>query len=416
MDRRAYLAMTATAATTMCLAGCSGSTPSESNGSSSPSEDESYEDDGEVVPASGVVEPGSEDDFEDLSNWNEGAGSLSADGDRSLIGTQSARLEVGSSTSTGRVSKAFDEPIDVSNVVPGVAVTAESIVSPWIRLLDEDGNRIDYRRAVSGDIPFMRYNFGINELDDEFDETAVTEIQLQLWTPDETARTVWFDDLHFVPRPETGKVMIQFDDTHVTDHTEALPLLEDYGYEAVTFINPDYVGRNGTDYPRLSESQLADLHDAGWCLSNHTVTHANLPDLDRDEQEVEIREGKEWLEERGYDEGARYFAYPFGDFDATTVKLVDEYHKIGFGGGHPVQGYTSNTALASRISEPGRERAELEFERTARMPGITSVFYHELEDELLTDFEDMLEVLHEYESAGEIDVILPQDLEQELLF
>ncbi len=416
MDRRAYLAMTATAATAMCLSGCSGSEPSESNGSSSPSEDESYEDDGEVVPASGVVEPGSEDDFEDLSNWSEGAGSLSADSDSSLIGSQSARLEVGSSTSTGRISKTFDEPIDVSNVVPGVAVTAESIVSPWIRLLDEDGNRIDYRRTVTGDIPFMRYNFGINELDDKFDETAVTEVQLQLWTAEDTARTVWFDDFHFVPRPETGKVMIQFDDTHVTDHTEALPLLEEYGYEAVTFINPDYVGRDGTDYPRLSESQLEDLHDAGWCLSNHTVTHANLSDLDRDEQEAEIRDGKEWLEERGYDEGAKYFAYPFGDFDATTVDLVGEYHEIGFAGGRPVQGYTSNTALASRISEPDRERAEIEFERTARMPGITCVFYHELEDELLTDFEDMLEVLSEYESAGEIDVILPQDIEREFLF
>lgn len=415
MNRRAYLAMTASAATSLCLAGCAGSEPLDSSDTDS-NDDGGTTDPGGVTPASGVVEPGSEDDFENLSAWSEDTGSLSADSDRSLVGTQSAYLEVGSSATTGRISKTFDEPVDVSNVVPGVAITAESVVSPWIRLLDESGNRIDYRRTVTGGLPFMRYNFGINELDDSFDETAVTEIHLQLWTAEGTERGIWFDDFHFVPRPETGKVMIQFDDTHVTDHSEAMPLLSEYGYGAVTFVNPNYVGKEVDSYERLSEEQLADLQAAGWCLSNHTETHANMPTLDRDEQERELRNGKAWLEERGYEEGARYFAYPFGNFDATTVELVEKYHEIGYAGGYPVQGYTSNTALASRISEPDREQAEVAFERTARMPGITSVFYHQLEGEYRTDFEDMLEILHEYESAGEIDVILPPDVEQELLF
>ncbi|KDE58420.1 polysaccharide deacetylase [Halostagnicola sp. A56] len=415
MNRRAYLAMTASAASSLCLAGCAGTEPLDSSNADS-TDDGRSDREGPVTPASGVVEPGSEDDFEDLSRWTADAGSLSVDPDRAFVGSQSARLTIGSSATTGRISKTFDEPVDVSNVVPGVAITAETVVSPWLRLLDANGNRIDYRRTVTGGLPFMRYNFGIDVLDDSFDETAVTEVHLQLWAERGTERTIWFDDLHFVPRPETGKVMIQFDDTHVTDHTEAMPLLSEYGYGAVTFVNPNYVGKDVAGFERLSESQLADLHDAGWCLSNHTDTHADMPTLERDAQERELRRGKAWLEERGYEEGAKYFAYPFGNFDATTVELVDEYHEIGYAGGYPVQGYTSNTALASRISEPDREQAQVAFERTARMPGITSVFYHELEGEFRTDFEDMLEVLHEYESAGEIDVILPPDVEQEFLF
>ncbi|WP_121741634.1 polysaccharide deacetylase family protein [Natronorubrum halophilum] len=411
MKRRAYLAM-ATAGS-LSLAGCTdtsfvdSSSKNGDDGSDSNSEETSNEYSGPT---------GTDDDFENLDAWTVSGGTLTADPDRALVGSQSARIETTAGGQTTRLAKTFAEPRDLTDVVPGVAATANDLFTPWLRLVDSGGDSVEYRRGITADLPFMRYNFGLESISDGFDSTAVREVQLQFWSGEGQERTVWFDDLHFIPRPETGKVMIQFDDVHVTDHTKALPILEEYGYPAVTFVNPNYLDRDAGGDPRLSPEQLHDLHDAGWCISNHCLSHPRLPELSREEQRDEIRGGKEWLVEQGFEEGAEYFAYPFGQFDETTIELVDEYHEIGFAGGGPVQGYTTNTKLAPRIGEPSAERVRTALERTAEMRGITSVFYHRLEGENLAAFETFVETIHEYESQGDLDVILPQDLGREYLF
>ncbi|TYL38101.1 polysaccharide deacetylase [Natronococcus pandeyae] len=419
MKRRAYLA----AASAVCLAGCAGSdtleseTTSNRNGSSD--DDETKPDSTE--PREPLI-PEAADDFEELSRWSIDGGSMDADADRVLVGSQSARVEIPAAAEATQLSLEYESPFDLADVVPGVAMASSDFVFPWLRLFDADGNRIDYRRGSRGELPLMRYNFGVDGRDDAFDPTTVSKVQLHIWTDEGREPTVWFDDLHFVPRPETGKVMIQFDDNHVTDYTEALPVLEEYGYPAVTFVNPGRIEAETSGVtdpgglPRITVDQTHELHDAGWVISNHCYNHPELADLEPDEQEEEIRRGKEWLENEGFDEGARYFAYPHGSYDATTLELIDEYHDLGFGGGHPVQGYNVNHVLNSRIGDPSAERMATELERTAEMRGITSFFYHRLEDDLLEDFETAIELLHEYESAGEIDVILPQDLERDYLF
>ncbi|ELY52963.1 polysaccharide deacetylase family protein [Natronolimnohabitans innermongolicus] len=414
MKRRAYL--TLAASTSLCLAGCAELRSGDSNG-------DNGDDDGAPGSTSSSDSAGdhpdiagTDDDFEDLDVWNVSGGDLSADPDRSVVGSQSARLEIPSGEGSAVLTKAFDEPRDLSAVAPGVAAASDELIVPWIRLLDVDGNSIAYRRGISGDLPLMRYNFGVDSTSSAFDVGAVTDVQLQVWTAENESRTVWFDDFHFTPRPETGKVMIQFDDTHVTDYTKALPILEEYGYPAVTFINSDYVGRDAGGVPRMSTEQLHELHDAGWCIANHTDTHPHLSQLSREEQEAEILDGKEWLIDQGFEEDAEYFAYPFGDYNATTIELVEKHHTLGFAGGRPVQGYTTNTELVSRIGEPDVERVERELERTVEMGGITKMFYHRLEDEHLEAFETLVETVHKYESQGDLEVILPQDLEERYLF
>lgn len=421
MRRRAYLA--AASSSLFCLAGCtdtrsdagdsdrngdSGDRPSNGNGGDDPEYDTE-----DVTPASGTVEPGPEDDFSDLSAWEVVGGSLSAetDPDRISIGEQSARLETNGENT--RLSKEFDEPVDVSNVAPGLAFEGEDLTVPRIRLVDEGGRTIDYRRGMVGDIPLSRYNFGVERVSDGFDPTAVTGVHVWLWNGDGDRRTVWFDDFHFVPRPETPRVMIQFDDCHVTDYTEALPILEEYGYPAVTFANPAYVerGEDGGGQTKLSVEQLEELDDAGWCVANHTYSHPHLSQLDREEQEAEILDGQAWFEERGFDEATKYFAYPFGDYDATTVELVAEHHDLGFAGGASAHGFLSNTGLVPRIGDPAPEQSRNAVEWAVEKNGFASMFFHRLEDDdLRADFEAMVEAIHEYESRGDLEVILPADL------
>ncbi|MXV64521.1 polysaccharide deacetylase family protein [Natronorubrum sp. JWXQ-INN-674] len=422
MKRRTYL--TLAAASSLSLAGCTDAQQT-SSGKQNGDDDSSTSSNGETpteTPSDLPDIAGTDDDFEDLDAWEVAGGSLSADSTRSVVGSQSARLEVGKSDQNARLTKRFSEPRDLTDVVPGVALAADDTTVPWLRLVDVDGDSVEYRRGIAPDMPLMRYNFGVDTVAKGFDAAAVSEVHLQLWTAEGDRRTVWFDDFHFTPRPDTGKVMLQFDDNHVTDYTKALPILEEYGYPAVTFVNPGRVEAEMdgvTDpggYPRVTLDQLHELRDAGWTVSNHCYNHPHLSQLDANAQEAEIVRGKEWLESNGFEDGARYFAYPHGDYDETTLELVEKHHDIGFGGGLPVQGYTTNTRLTSRIGEPSAERVETELERTAEMRGITKIFYHRLEGADLEAFETLVETLHEYESRGEIDVILPRDLEREFLF
>lgn len=407
MKRRAYLA----AAAGVGVAGCTATDGADpSNGGDSNGGDESTADgDPDADPATDVA--GTYDDFEDLSRWEVLAGSLTADERESIVGSQSARLEPESGGDQAVIARRFDEPADFSAVVPGLTVATNATTVPTIQLYDEGGNRIDLRRGVRGGLDLMRYNFGVSDVFGSPDLSRVAEVRIVDWRHDD-GNYLRIDDLHFVPRPDTGRVMIQFDDGYETDYTEGFPVLEEYGYPAVSFVNPGRIGVDG----RLDLSQARELRDAGWAVGNHTHSHPDLRSLSASEQDAEIRRGKAWLEDHGFERGARYFAYPFGGYDGTTIDLVAKHHELGFAGGFPVQGLAVNPQLCSRIGDPSADDAVGMLDRTAEMNGITTLFYHELEGERLTDFERTIEHLHELESAGEVEVITPRDLADDLAF
>lgn len=418
MNRRAYIA----AGASVCLAGCLSSLPddsSEEDGTGNGNETENGTADPtaetERPPADGTDRPdaaGTADDFEDLESWSVVGGRLAADRNRTLVGSQSARLEVPAGRRSAGLTKTFATPRDLTDVVPAVGVAADALVVPWLRLVDADGDSIAYRRGIAPDLGLLRHDFGVASIDSGFDASAVREVRLQVRAADGERLTVWFDDLHFTPRPETGKVLFQFDDGNVTDYTEALPILAEYGYPATTFVNTDTVGGGG----RLTLDQLRELRDAGWHVGNHTADHASLPDRDAAGQEAAIRDGKRWLVDRGFETGAEYFAYPFGRYDATTIDLVDEHHSLGFGGGRPAHGYATAPGLLPRIGEPDADEARRAIELTAERRGITTFLYHRLEDESRETFETVVETVREYESRGDLEVILPRDLEERFLF
>lgn len=359
---------------------------------------------------------GTFDDFGDLDQWSTTSGSVSVDPDRALVGSQAVHLSLPHEQSL-RLSRELEEPLDVSDVVPGLAVASDGLLIPWVRLVDENGSVASYRRALVGGLAIQRYNFGIDFIEEGFDETAVTELQVQV-SAAAGDRTIWLDDFHFVPRPETGRVMVQFDDCHETDYTEALPRLEKHGIPAATFVNPRYIelGTVAGD-SRLSVDQCHELDQAGWTVCNHTWSHANLEELDHAAQEEEIVRGKTWLEDEGFEEGARYFCYPFGNHNSTTVDLVRKHHAIGYHGGLPAPGYTANTELAPRIGEPTADEIGEILSLTAEHRGLTAFFYHRLEEQSDIDqFEAMLDALVPLVESGELEPILPPEVEDRYLF
>ncbi|RZV10812.1 peptidoglycan/xylan/chitin deacetylase (PgdA/CDA1 family) [Natrinema hispanicum] len=349
--------------------------------------------------------PDTFDDFSDLSAWSVLAGSLETGKRPGPTDAPAVKLTADDSADRVVIAREFDDPIDCTTVAPGLAAAAEGTMVPTIQLLDADSDRVDFRRGFKGSLPVMRYNFGATKIVGDPDLSAVTEIRIAVWAGDERRR-LWVDDLHFVPRPDTGMVCVQFDDGFETDYTEAFPILDQYGYSATTFVNPGRIGAAD----RLTLQQCKRLRDAGWAVANHGYTHAHLENLPPDDQAQVIADGATWLREHGFEEGAQYFAYPFGEFDATAIDIVAENHDLAFWGGRGVYGRIANPHLCPRIGDPSAETAIDHLDRAASMGGVTTLFYHELEGELLSAFETTIDHLHELESDGDLQVGMPADI------
>lgn len=410
MDRRTYLATGAVVA----IAGCTElGGPGEAESDDEPTD---QSDDADSNGEESVDYPemaGTFDDFENPEEWNVAAGSASADDERAYEGSQSVRLTVTGGEGQARIVRELDEPIDCSEVSPGLAAESSHPTAPLIQLIDDDGNRIDYRASVAPDVEMLRASFGIAHVEGEPDLSEITEIQIA-YIADESGE-LWIDDLHFVPRPTDGKVLLQFDGGYETNYTRALPVLEEYGYAATTFINTDRLREDEeAEGDRLTEDQLEELDDAGWTIGSNTANGRILTGLDDDEKEQQIRDAAEWLEDNGYD--AEYFSYPTGRYDQRSLELVEEHHDLGFAGRYPAQGYAATSSLCSRVVDPSPEAARTYLDMTAEIGGITSLCYHELGDGSYGSFESAMSHLNELESAGELEVIAPADVEEEYLY
>lgn len=348
---------------------------------------------------------GTFDDFTDFSAWSVLAGSLEADKRHGTTDSPSAKLIADASTDRVVIARELSEPVDCSDVAPGLVAAADQMMVPTIQLFDASGDRVDFRRGLKGDLPVLAYNFGATDVVGDPDLSAITEIRIAVWVGEATKR-LWIDELRFSQRSDRGKVMVQFDDGFQTDYTEGFPILDRHGYPAVTFVNP---GRIGAD-DRLSLRQADRLKEEGWTVANHGYSHAHLEELTPSEQERVIADGATWLRDHGFENGARYFAYPFGEFDATTLELVADHHDLAFWGGRGVHGSTVNPLLCPRIGDPSSETAIELLDRAAELGGIATLFYHDLTGDQLSAFEATVDRIHELESAGRLEVVTPADI------
>jgi peptidoglycan/xylan/chitin deacetylase (PgdA/CDA1 family) len=116
-------------------------------------------------------------------------------------------------------------------------------------------------------------------------------------------------------------VTISIDDGDVTDFRTA-ELLNKYGLKA-TF----YIPARNPERPVMSTSQVRELATQ-FEVGAHTLNHAPLKSLSDKDAWLEIRQGKEWLEDT-IGAPAVSFCYPQGKFNRSTPALVK---KAGFVG------------------------------------------------------------------------------------
>lgn len=115
-------------------------------------------------------------------------------------------------------------------------------------------------------------------------------------------------------------VLLTFDDGYADNYTHAYPLLKKLGFRATLFMSPGMVD----DGYFLNWEQAAEMHEAGWDIQPHGMTHPHLPRLNKEKQLHEITEARHQIEQK-LGTTADIFCYPYGEFNNTTLSILKDH-------------------------------------------------------------------------------------------
>ncbi|WP_331232918.1 polysaccharide deacetylase family protein [Natronorarus salvus] len=376
--------------------------------------------DGDAKAESTVVEDVLLFDFEDLEEWELPASDATLDGETSLTGGSSVRFEVGREENWARLERTgLDLDLSEHRLSLVTRVHAPDVPgqSVDVVLTDREGTELRLRgriRKTGTDTTLMPLDLGIREWDPDapIDLASVERLRVQSRFDDETGGELWVDALYATPLPETPVLTIHWDDGYLSQYTEGFPIQREYGIPATTFVVPTYIGR---DDERLTLDQLHELQDEGWDVSSHLYHHDNLTELPPEEQETQIRDAKEWLVDNGFEEGAEYFAYPYGEHDQSSYDLVEEYHTFGLIGSEPGYGRPRNLPALGRTSERTIEDASAYVDTLVEWGGYGGLFWHRIPDETpIAEFDEIMATIAERRDDGDIAVVTLSELDDRL--
>ncbi|MBF9254989.1 polysaccharide deacetylase family protein [Pontibacter sp. 172403-2] len=112
------------------------------------------------------------------------------------------------------------------------------------------------------------------------------------------------------PKP----VMLTFDDTNLDQYTNALPVLDKYGFKGVFFVMTVSLGR-----PRyMTRAQVKELSDKGHVIGSHTWDHHNVKKFAGNDWVTQVEKPTRQLEEIT-GKPVLYFAYPFGLWNEQAI-------------------------------------------------------------------------------------------------
>lgn len=127
-----------------------------------------------------------------------------------------------------------------------------------------------------------------------------------------------------------GKVVgISFDDGYLNNLTNALPVLEKYGFSSTCYAVSQLLGKTnewdrhiGIDQtPLMTAAQLEAWVEGGQEVGAHTRHHAHLTQIDAAGCKDEIGLSKTELEAITH-APVPHFCYPYGDFSDETALMV----------------------------------------------------------------------------------------------
>ena len=119
-------------------------------------------------------------------------------------------------------------------------------------------------------------------------------------------------------------VTLCFDDAYEEVYTIGFPILAEYGIRGTLGIITDEIGGSFEGYPIMDLNQIRELHNNGWEIASHSVTHPFLTTLTDEEVINEIVNSRNILRSFGFKVNA--FVVPFGSYDDRIADLVSQYY------------------------------------------------------------------------------------------
>ncbi len=112
-------------------------------------------------------------------------------------------------------------------------------------------------------------------------------------------------------------IMLTFDDTYEEHYSIVAPILNQFGFKAVFFVNTVVIGKPGY----MTEIQLKELSEKGHAIGGHTWNHPHIKQLKERDLIWQIDKPKQELE-KITGKPVQAFAYPYGIWnDAAISKL-----------------------------------------------------------------------------------------------
>ena len=145
-----------------------------------------------------------------------------------------------------------------------------------------------------------------------------------------------------IPRNNARPVVaITFDDGYLDNYEHAVPILLRHQIPAAFFVSTGLIGRSdgfahdlkrlGHPLPTMSWEHLKQMHDFGFLIGSHTVTHLNCGEANEDLVRRELIESRDDLRQNlGLDEVI--FAYPFGGRSNMTASVLGMVRELGYAG------------------------------------------------------------------------------------
>ncbi|WP_345411087.1 polysaccharide deacetylase family protein [Haladaptatus pallidirubidus] len=347
--RRRFLHLSGTVAAGM-LAGCSGKTPS-----SQPTSDTQIPSTANTTTVDETTEgtettskqtlqtkynsreqyssPGTEfDNFEGLSRWQRVQGSVLADTTQSVTGSQSLKL-VGKSGHHAVANRTLSSPMDFSNHDLSVAFRSKNpdVVALLVYLFDSDDNwavlelrSVTYR---SPDIGWFRTSPGVFATSDTNpDLTNIERIEIEITNASDGDAVSWVDDMRLHPKPDTGYVVLSWDDGNRSYYEQAAPVHDRFNFPAVLTM-PVYP-RKTADSFFMSIKELHERQNAGDEVVAHGSTNEPFAEISTSQLDTLLKRNKKWLLDNGF-EGADFIVYPGNNFDKGALKVISKYHYMG---------------------------------------------------------------------------------------
>ncbi|MES3006335.1 MAG: polysaccharide deacetylase family protein [Pseudomonadota bacterium] len=149
-------------------------------------------------------------------------------------------------------------------------------------------------------------------------------------------------------------VAITFDDGYISIYDTAFPMLQEFGFPFTVFINTQPHNDQLRGY--MSWAQIREMSDAGVTIANHMENHPHMVDTlagEDDSARIErlraelVRSQERITEETG--QNHPFMAYPYGEYDVPTKRMVEELGMLAFGQQSGAVGFDSDFLALPRF-------------------------------------------------------------------